>query len=90
MNKRIIVESFNFFKDLIDKKDIISALVLKSIKSRHATSYLGIFWIYCQPLMYMGILYFVFTVGLRSGNLNGVPFVAYLTSGIVPWFYFTD
>jgi ABC-type polysaccharide/polyol phosphate export permease len=90
MVKRIIRELLLFVKEMIDKKDIISAIVVKNIKSRHSTSYLGIFWLYCQPIMYMGILYFVFTIGLRSGNLEGIPFIVYLTSGIIPWFYFTD
>lgn len=79
-----------FIKELFCKKEVISALVIRNIKARHATSYLGLFWLYCQPIMYMGILYFVFSVGLRSGSVSGVPFIAYLTSGILGWFYFID
>ena len=34
--------------------------------------------------------WFVFTVGLKSGNVSGYPFVLYLIVGIVSWFFFSD
>ena len=31
-----------------------------------------------------------FQVGLKAGTVSNYPFVLYLVSGIVPWFFFQD
>ena len=46
---------------------------------------------FVQPIVTVLIYYFVFGVGLRSGSpVEGVPYVLWLVSGIVPWFYFSE
>ena len=36
------------------------------------------------------VYWFVFSVGLKAGTVSDYPFVLYLVSGIVPWFFFQD
>lgn len=43
-----------------------------------------------QPMVYIGILWFVFQVGFRSSPVIGVPFIIWLMAGIIPWFFFND
>jgi len=36
-------------------------------------------------------LWFVFTVGLRAGKpVNGIPFILWLTAGLIPWYFFSE
>jgi len=54
-------------------------------------SYLGFVWVYLQPLLFIAVLYSVFTFGFKSGSSSeGVPFVVYLISGMIAWFYIAE
>lgn len=50
-----------------------------------ARMYLGIFWWFLEPVLYMAVFYLVFGVGLRKGNAD---FVVYLLSGLIVWRWF--
>lgn len=64
-------------------------LARNDFKREHAGSILGFAWAFIQPLMFISVLYFVFTVGLRANPVGvGMPFVVYLTVGMVCWMYF--
>ena len=72
-----------------DRK-MFAILVKNDFQARFAGSYLGIFWAYVQPVITIGLYWFVFQVGLRSGNVSDHPFILFLVSGLVPWFYFAE
>ena len=74
------------FKD----RKMFLILVKNDFQARFAGSYLGIFWAYVQPVITIGLYWFVFQVGLRSGNVSDHPFILFLVSGLVPWFYFAE
>ena len=41
--------------------------------------------------MFIGVLYMIFTLGFRAGSSSGeVPFVLYLISGMIVWFFFAQ
>ena len=81
----------NFVSDIIKKRETIKTLTIRNIKARHAGSYLGVFWIYFQPLLFMVVLCFVFSIGLKGAESKGdVPFVIVLTVGFTAWYYFAD
>lgn len=91
MITKVFIETISFIAQLYFKRDVMIALVKRDLKAMHAGSYLGMMWIYLQPIMYLMILYFVFTIGLRAGYVKGnIPFIVYLASGIIAWFYFAD
>lgn len=73
------------------KKDIKLTLNLakNDIKKRFAGSYLGIFWAFIQPVLTVLVYWFVFEVGFRQSS-GEYPFVLFLVTGIVPWFFFAD
>ena len=56
----------------------------------HIKSYLGIIWAFIQPIVTVFVYWFVFEVGLRSGNQLEVPFILWLIAGLIPWFFFAD
>lgn len=76
--------------ELYQNRALILSLARNDFKTKYAGSYLGIVWAFIQPIVTILVYWFVFSVGLRSGNVDNYPFVLYLVSGIVPWFFFQD
>ncbi|MEH6557740.1 MAG: ABC transporter permease [Oceanicoccus sp.] len=81
----------SFFADLWSSRELIIDLAKRDYRQQHKGSYLGLVWNYLQPLMFIAVLYTVFTLGLRTGkdDMAGMPFSLYLVSGMVCWLYFT-
>ena len=83
-----------FFKDLWYNRRLIVSLSVNDFKTRYAGSMMGVFWAFVQPVITVLVYWFVFEKGLRAGRqaMGGVevPFVLFLISGLVPWFYFSD
>ncbi|KAI4446249.1 hypothetical protein C823_000767 [Eubacterium plexicaudatum ASF492] len=65
--------------------DQIMSLAVSDFKSRFSGSYLGIFWGVIQPLSTILLFWFVFQVGFRSNPINDVPFILWLSAGMIPW-----
>ena len=84
----------NFFADLWRNRQLIVRLSVNDFKTRYAGSMMCIFWAFVQPVITVLIYWFVFEKGLRAGAqaMGGiaVPFVLFLISGLVPWFFFSD
>lgn len=76
--------------ELWQNRKLIWSLAVNDFKTKYAGSYLGIVWAFIQPLVTIVVYWFVFSVGFKSGEASNYPFVLYLVSGIVPWFFFQD
>lgn len=76
--------------DIYRNRDIFWDLVKNDFQARFAGSYFGVFWAFVQPVITMLLYWFVFQVGLKSGNVSDYPFILFLMSGLVPWFYFSE
>lgn len=77
-------------RDIYRDREMFGVLVRNDFQARFAGSYLGLFWAYVQPVITIALYWFVFQVGLRSGNVSDHPFILFLMSGLVPWFYFSE
>lgn len=81
----------NFFTDIYDKRSILFELAKRDFQQQYMGSYLGFVWVYLQPLLFISVLYLVFTFGFKSGSSsNGVPFAVYLISGMIAWLYIAE
>jgi lipopolysaccharide transport system permease protein/teichoic acid transport system permease protein len=80
--------ALGFLKELLEKRSIIVELTKNDFRSSYLGSYLGIFWAFLHPALFIGILWFVFQIGFRQGGMGDFPFILWLTTGIVPWFFF--
>lgn len=81
----------DFFANLIKDRGIIKRLSINDIKARFSGSYFGIFWAFVQPIVTVMIYVFVFQVGFKAApSENGYPYVLWLISGMVPWFFFSE
>ncbi|MGM1050160.1 MAG: ABC transporter permease [Bacillota bacterium] len=81
---------YNFITDIYKNRRMIFSLAKKDFKSKYLGNYLGIIWAFIQPTFMILIYWFVFQVGFKSNPVENFPFVLWLISGIIPWFFFSD
>lgn len=80
----------NFLRETLRSRRIVLELAREDFRSRYLGSYLGIVWAFVNPLAVICVFWFVFDMGFKAQPMAGVPFVLWLVSGIVPWFFFHD
>lgn len=76
-------------------RSLIWKLAKNDFKKRYAGSYLGSIWALVQPVVTVLMYYIVFDkiFQSRSEAMAGdtpIPYVLFLTAGLVPWFYFSE
>ena len=81
--------------ELFQSRKLIWKLAKNDFKTRYAGSYLGIVWALAQPVVTVVMYWIVFdrVFDTRSQLVASgieVPYVLYLTAGLVPWFYFSE
>ena len=74
-----------------NNKKIYKELIINDFKTRYSGSFLGMIWGFIQPIVTIMIYWLVFQYGLKSGERpDGIPYVIYMVSGAIPWFFFSD
>lgn len=79
--------------ELFQSRHLIWKLSKNDFKKRYAGSYLGALWAMVQPVVTIVMYYIVFEVIMGSGRPTAnddIPYVLFLTAGLVPWFYFSE
>ncbi len=81
--------------ELWQNRRLIWKLAKNDFKKRYAGSYLGAFWALVQPVITVVMYYIVFDKIMNTGggglrDSGEVPFVLFLTAGLVPWFFFNE
>ena len=72
------------------KISVIFNLALNDLKSRYAGSLLGSLWAFIGTFMTICIYWFVYTFALKGGEVEGLPYIVWLLTGIIPWFFFAE
>lgn len=81
----------SLMKEIVGKRKLIWDLAKADFRKRFVGSYFGIVWMLVQPIVTVLIYFFIFQVGFKSvPPVPGVPYVLWLISGIVPWFYYSE
>lgn len=85
----------HIFLDFWKNRRLIWKLSKNDFKTRYAGSCFGVVWAMIQPVVIVLVYWFVFQIGLNNATAElkrgiSVPFVLWLVSGIVPWFYFSE
>ncbi|MEG0285067.1 MULTISPECIES: ABC transporter permease [Vagococcus] len=79
--KTILLEQVNNF-------GIIRRISKYEEKSTYQSHYLGLIWQFLNPAIQIGIYYVVFGLVVNQGReMEGVPFIAWMLMGLVPWFF---
>ncbi len=76
--------------DIYRSRDMFWDMAKNDFQARFAGSVFGVIWAFVNPIITMLLYWFVFQVGFRSANVGEYPFILYLMSGLIPWFYFQD
>lgn len=79
-----------FFTNLIERRSLILDMAKRDIASQHVGSLLGFFWTFVNPLIWIFIIWVVFSIGFKASPRGDVPFVIWLTAGMSIWSTFTD
>jgi len=82
---------FNIYKEMWNRRQMLHTLSLHEIKREYAGTLLGFLWGLVNPLMRIAVFWFVFSIGARAGGpVNGAPYFAWLSVGMVAWFLLND
>ncbi len=81
--------------ELYQSRRLVWKLAKNDFKKRYAGSYMGAVWAMVQPVVTVVMYWIIFEKvfggqGPRGDNGVEVPFVLFLTAGLVPWFYFNE
>jgi len=86
----MIKNFFSFFSSPFAHRQLIQTMARREEKGQYAASFLGAAWTFIHPLVLIFVFWFVFSVGFKAKPMNNVPFVVWLTAGMMPWFFFSD
>ncbi len=81
--------------ELFHSRRLITRLAINDFKKRYAGSYMGVVWALLQPVVTVMMYWFVFDrifkarSEMAAGGMD-IPYVLFLTAGLVPWFYFQE
>lgn len=54
------------FKDIFGKRELIFTLAIADFRKKFVGSFLGVFWMFIQPIITVLIYFFVFQMGFKS------------------------
>lgn len=79
-----------FLIGLYQNRSLIAGLTKRDFQSRYLGSYLGLAWAFIHPFVIILVFWFVFEIGFKSKPVSDHPFILWLITGIIPWFFFAD
>lgn len=87
----VILQRAKFFLlDILAKRLVLLELAKRDFQQQFVGSYLGVVWAFLQPLLFLLVLYLIFSYGFRAGQASDMPFSVYLVSGMIVWMYFSQ
>ncbi len=87
---KYVQQFLKFIAELIERRDLVFELTRRDFKTKYLGSYLGILWAFVHPTIYIVILWFVFQIGFKSKPVENLPFILWMVTGIIPWFFFSE
>jgi len=81
---------FSFIIHIVQNKKLLLTFVKNDFKQQYLGSQLGLIWAFLQPIFMLCIMWFVFQVGFKAEPVSDVPFILWLSCGMIPWFFFAD
>ena len=70
-------------------KDLLSNMILRDIKARYKSSFLGYAWVILNPLVTMLVFSLVFSVVIRIPT-GDTPYALFVYAGLLPWLYLAN
>lgn len=76
-----------FLHEINENRVVSHRLARFNVDNKWANSYLGSMWDYLEPLLFIIIYFLVFGLGFYQGSVEGQPYLLWLLTAIIPWFY---
>lgn len=73
--------------EVIHYREVLWNLVRRNLKVRYKNSVLGFLWSLLNPLMQIGVWWFLFKIIIPTNEPN---FMAHLITGFLPWLFFSQ
>src|SRR5690349_11735624 len=71
-------------------RGLIQSLVARDLKARYRGSFLGFFWSFVNPLLFLLVYTFVFTYVMPAAVKGADPYPLFMFCGILPWTWFSS
>jgi teichoic acid transport system permease protein len=85
---KLFRESFYFIQHIYDNRYLLFQLTKRNFTQRYVENILGLAWAIINPLAMMVILWIVFGIGFRARMNMGIPYSAYLITGLIAYIFF--
>lgn len=79
-----------YCRNLCSSPRLIWDLSKRDLQKSYIQSSFGMLWVFLDPIIMLGLLLFVFTVGLRGSAGPLTEFIPYVFSGLVTYYFFTE
>ena len=79
-----------FLLSIYNSRALLYSLTKNDLKQRYFGNFLGVAWAFIQPTATVLIFWFVFQVGFKSQPVDNFPFILWLVTGMIPWFFFSE
>ena len=70
-------------------RELLYFLVWRDLKVRYKQTILGVSWVILQPIL-MTLIFAVFLGNIAHIPSDGVPYILFLYSGLLPWTFFSN
>ncbi|HMO19231.1 MAG TPA: ABC transporter permease [Oligoflexia bacterium] len=87
---KLLNSAINFIFTITSQRSLISSLAKREVRAQYRGSVLGFLWTIINPLIMIGVFWFVFSVGFKARPMGDVPFVVWLTAGLSVWMFFSE
>jgi lipopolysaccharide transport system permease protein len=93
MMKHALTGMVGVTKSVVQKRNILWALVRKDLKDKYASSFLGVLWVVLRPLAIVLIYDIFFTIVYQSrvpAGYGNTPYIVFLLLGFTPYQIFSE
>lgn len=78
-------------KDKIKKSIAFTfQFAMDDFKKKYSGSFVGVAWAFIQPITTILLYWFIFELVFGTQPIDGTPYIVWLITGLLPWFYFSD
>lgn len=81
----------NFIIAIFKQRTILKILIKRDFEGRYLSSFIGLPWAFIQPAVYVFVIWFAFTYGLKASVTDaGIAFAPWLILGMIPWMFISQ